>query len=346
MATFVPMPSLAGVVPDVGIPSSSGSIFSKVNLINLLKLQEQLKQKELLGRILAQALSPQAVFGTPETPPKGIPEGSPYEPGPYSITGWQTPQIGLRSLLQMILANPELSLEGKMMGFDLLSKIEKAFPEEEKPIKLSPEQELVSPKGELIYRAAPKEREPKRYILKEGEKLVDEEGNIIAEAKEKPKRITVSPGQSVIDEEGNVIFEMAPKPKAPETRKYHRGGLEITEEWDPQAKKWIKISEAPRVIEKPSDISMERQRRINIYQDAINTTLKKYAPIGEGIVIVGGEFEWGKARNSYEKMKEMAEGGDPTAKRDLVNINHWLSEISKLAGIPMDPRDPLGIRRK
>jgi hypothetical protein len=317
----------------------------------ILGLREQNRQRQQMGilnQILSQAMGPKDVGMEQIAPSPGV-EGMGYEPGIfYGEPKIERPKTLPQDILSTVLSDPRLSLEGKMIGFNLLGKMQ---PEAEAPIKLAPEEELVTPKGERIYRAGSKARETKRHVLKEGEQLVDDEGNVIAEGpekKEKPKLVTVSPGQKIVDETGKAVFEMPEKEaEAPKTREYKKNGELITEEWDAQAKKWKPVAKAPREIAKPGEISTEKKKQIDIWTSAINTTLKKYAPIGEGLLISVGEgFDWSSARNAYEKLKEKADKGDLMAKKDLRQIDNWIEKISKEAGLPQKAaNDPLGLRR-
>lgn len=276
-------------------------------IFGLIKQKKQSQQMGYASDILSQAMAPYMTEGIPGTPglspmgpsPGGLDVTIPGLPSIPGLEGrMERPTALPPDILSRFMTDPRLSGETKMMAPKLLEQFQ---PQKKEYLTLGPGQEATElTTGKKIKGPA---TEGKRHVLKEGDTLVDDEGKIIAEGpakKEKPKLVTVSPGQKIVDEEGTVKFEMPEKEEgAPPIKTYKSGKEEISVQWDPKLKKYVKIATAPRKTDEELKATKAKELRD----------------------IVGQRFGFGKDKH-YENLDERMKFKHDTVFEEAQKYSH------------------------
>ena len=388
----------------LGMPSFRGYQGGGINLLDVLTFFSQLnRQKEMkeqeeqqkqqmgyVSDILSQALATQ-IPGTSGV--EGIPAQLEKEafPGSLLFQGMNFPaqaeipgipatpgitrEDALRTALDKVLTDPRLSLEDKIMGFNLIKQLQ---PVPEKGIKLGPGEVL---KGETtgreiargLEKPEPEERnvkihrfDPKINAFVVFETTKTEARDLVASGEweyggepkptEKidmfdPKdnrklKVPVTQVEKFISKGYELGIPAEKKEDEGEYSEAYRDkeGNLVQKKLSGKNKGEIRVlSPAP----KPGEISENTKKKIDTFKEGIDSRLKKYSPIGSGILLSVAEgFDLSEARNAYTIMKKKAQEGDPVARRDLQTVDYWIAEIGKLIGEPKAPAsDPLRIRK-
>ena len=157
---------------------------------------------------------------------------------------------------------------------------------------LGPNSILVNPEGETIARGEPN-KSTTLTKLKQGEKLYDSDGNMIAHyADPNAGTITLNPGQIVYDKDGNILFQAPPNAKNQQIIKLGAGQTAFDIEGNEIASVPAAESDDPIIKLNPGQIAYDKDGNILFSAPANEKDAKiiKLNPGQEAFQMVDGEL--------------------------------------------------------